>query len=296
MSWVDRMNRAMEDIEDNLGAGIDLSRAAACAGQTATGFARVFSIVTDMPLSEYIRKRRLTQAAFELQNSTARVIDVALKYGYESPEAFARAFSALHGVSPSAARDKGVLLKSYPRISFQFTVKGVSAMDYRIEEKKAFCVYGIEGIFTTENGENLKEIPLFWGQTMEDGRFQKLLASTNAPDENELLSINAVCGYRETGGNTFPYMIFAFKTELSDTTGFTEVEIPAATWAIFRSKPHPQDEVSSATQELIRRVYTEWLPASSYDLVEGFDLELYYREGEKFYEEACIRVRPKENR
>jgi len=121
----------------------------------------MFSIIADMTLSEYIRRRRLTLAAFELQTTGIKIIDLSLKYGYESSEAFTRAFNAIHGVSPSLARQKGTPLKAYPRISFYLTLKGDVPMDYRIEQKDAFTLYGIERIISTANGQNWHLVPEF---------------------------------------------------------------------------------------------------------------------------------------
>ena len=109
---------------------------------------------------EYIRRRKMTLAAFDLQNSSEKVIDVALKHGYESPEAFTRAFKETHGASPSNARKCGFPLKAFPRITFLLSFKGDAVMEYRIESKEAFSIYGIEGVFTTDEGKHLKDIPM----------------------------------------------------------------------------------------------------------------------------------------
>lgn len=119
MDWFERMNGAMSYIEDHLASEIDYEEAARIACCSSYHFQRMFSFITDVTLSEYIRRRRLTLAAFELQKGSGRVIDVALKYGYDSPNSFTRAFQSLHGVTPSLARDEGVQLKAYPRMSFQ---------------------------------------------------------------------------------------------------------------------------------------------------------------------------------
>ena len=133
MSWHERMNRAIDYIESNLCDGIDLECIAKITCQSATSFQRTFSIVTGMPVSGYIRRRRMGLAAFDLKDSKAKVIDISLKYGYDSPEAFARAFKEIYGISPSAARKEGVSLKVFPRISFLLTIKGDVVMDYIIE-------------------------------------------------------------------------------------------------------------------------------------------------------------------
>lgn len=116
MDWLDRMNGAMDFIETHLDERINYEEVAKTACCSAYHFQRMFAFITDVPLSEYIRRRRLTIAAFELQCSDVKVIDVALKYGYESPEAFSRAFKALHGVMPTLARSNGMALKAFPRM------------------------------------------------------------------------------------------------------------------------------------------------------------------------------------
>lgn len=295
MDWLDRMNLALNYIEENLTGEIDLNQVARIACHSLSGLQRVFAIIAQAPLSEYIRRRRLTMAAFELTHTDIRVIDLALKYGYDSPEAFARAFSSLHGAPPSAARSQGVHLKAYPRLSFLLTIKGDEPMDYRIETRDAFAVYGIEGIFTMENGENFRAIPKFWGDAMADGRFEKLVASLPdaAPPIDGLGAVHALCSYRETGGSTFPYMIFAFEKPGCRMEGYTKVIVPAATWAAFRGPRHSQEETPQVLQALIRQVYTDWLPNAPYEQADGFDMELYYGQDHVCWEEYWIRVKSK---
>lgn len=290
MNWHERMNQAINYIEDNLLGNIDFEKISSIVGQSAINFQRTFSIVTNISVYEYIRRRRITLATFELQNSNSKVIDVALKYGYESPEAFARAFKEINGVSPSAARKEGIELRSFPRITFLLTIKGDIAMDYKIESKEAFSVYGIEKIFTTENGSNLREIPKFWQDCMNDGQFDKLSASTN-----EKGYIHAICDYKSTGDNTFSYMICAFKTKNSNSDGYTQVVVPAATWAIFKSEKYKDEQSTpSIIQNLVKRVYTDWLPTANYTKVDGYELELYLEtEDGMYYCETWIRVMPK---
>jgi len=289
MEWVDRMNSAMEYIENNLYEKMDYAKLAQRACCSVYHFQRMFAFVTGIPLSEYIRRRKMTRAAFELQNSDIKVIDLALKYGYDSPESFARAFQLQHGAPPSALRKIGAGIKAYPRLSFQLSIRGESEMKYRIIQKPAFELYGIEGVFDMKDGKNLRDIPQFWQDVMKDGRFVKLLKSTNYP-----MNLNAVCGYRELAGTTFPYMICALKTPLSDTEGFTVTDVPAGTWAVFSNEPHSIEETSAATQELIRRVHRDWLPTAEYEELSGFDIEMYYSTDDgRCCEEYWIRVAPK---
>ena len=294
MAWLERMNKVLDYIEENLDDTIEMNDLAKIACCSVVNLQRVFSLVADIPLSEYIRRRRLTLAAFDLQNSTIKVLDLALKYGYDSPEAFTRAFNTVHGTTPSSARDKGVMLKAYPRISFLLTLKGAEPMDYKIERKEAFAVYGIEGIFTTENGENLKAIPGFWDEILSDGRYEKLKISTHlSENEGNLCLINAICDYEAVDEKRFTYMIFAFKTEKSETSPYKTVEIPSATWAIFKSQTHKMEDTSGVMQNLIGRVYTDWLPTANYEKADGFELELYYGNDDNCWCETWIRVKEK---
>ena len=285
------MNNALSYIEDNLDGEIDYVTAAQFASCSAYDFQRIFSFITGVSIAEYIRRRRLTLAAFEFQTTNAKVIDVALKYGYDSPESFTRAFQIVHGVTPSALRDRGVIVKAYPRISFQFTIKGDSEMNYKITDKPAFQFYGIERIFDTKDGENLTAIPAFWTELEKDGKLREICKST----EYETIC-NAICGYRDVGMTltTFPYLIGCIRTPISETDGYTIVDIPAATWAVFANEPHSREVMSEETQKLISRVYTDWLPTASYKMIPGYDIEMYHilPDG-RWYEESWIRVEPK---
>lgn len=289
MDWYERMNKAIDYIEENLCGIIDFSEIAKIVCQSSVSFQRTFSIVTDISVFEYIRKRKMTLAAFDLQNSNEKVIDISMRYGYESPEAFSRVFKETHSVSPSKARRYGLPLKAYPRITFLLSIKGATAMEYKIEKKETFSIYGIEGIFTTEDGQNLRDIPSFWHDCMEDGSLSKLIKSTNEP----LSRIHSICDYRKTGGNTFPYMLFTYLTDRCITDGYTKVDVPAATWAVFKSEKHTQEQTSVVVQSLVKRIYTDWLPTASYKKIDGYELELYFvSDIDKYYAEVWIRVEP----
>lgn len=207
MEWLARMNRAIEYVEANLTGEIKLSEVARMACCSSYQFQRMFSFITDVTLAEYIRRRRLTLAALELQHDgTAKVIDVALKYGYESPVSFARAFHALHGITPAIARQDGIALKAYPRLSFLITIKGVEAMNYRIETKESFEVFGIEGIFRTDGGGEAPQTPAnLWEQCHANGDVKQLEARAGTLPSfvsQELHTVHAVCSYRKTGPET----------------------------------------------------------------------------------------------
>jgi len=144
MEWITRLNEALGYIEENLAGEISYDQAARIACCSTYHFQRMFSYIADVPLAEYIRRRRITLAAFDLQSSKEKVIDIALKYGYDSPTSFNRAFQNVHGVSPTEARSKGVPLKAYPRISFKITIKGEAEMNYKIITKDSFKIVGVK--------------------------------------------------------------------------------------------------------------------------------------------------------
>ena len=152
-------------------------------------------------------------------------------------------------------------------------------------------VYGIEGIFTTDDDKHLKDLPMFWWKCRENGMYAKLLESTGEPS---LSRVHGICDYRKTEGNSFPYMIFTYRTNNCNTEGFTQVEVPAATWAIFKSEKHTVEQTGAVVQSLIKRVYTDWLPTAAYKKIDGYELELYLvADIDKYYVETWIRVEPK---
>ena len=143
MEWMERWNRAMDEIERNLAGQIDCERLGRIACCSAYHFQRMFTYLANVSLGEYVRRRRMSLAAVDLQSGGDKVIDVAARYGYESPTAFNRAFRAVHGVAPSQVRSGSVAVKCYPRLVFHLTVQGGEEMQYRIETRDAFRVVGI---------------------------------------------------------------------------------------------------------------------------------------------------------
>ena len=168
MDWLDGINKAMEYIEANLAGEISYDRIAQIACCSTYHFQRMFPYVSGVSLSEYIRRRRLTLAAFELQHGNIKVIDAALKYGYESPEAFSRAFKSLHGVSPVSARNIGVNLKAYPKMTFSISIKGDVQMKYRIKEREAFQVFGVYANISTDMEKAFEQVPQFFKKCDDD--------------------------------------------------------------------------------------------------------------------------------
>ena len=303
MDWLTRMNAALAYVEENLDGEISHEELAKIACCSSHNFFRIFSFITDVSLSEYIRRRRLTLAALELQNSDIKVIDLATKYGYDSPVSFTRAFQQLHKVTPTEARTDGVMLKAYPKMSFQISIKGEKEMDYRIETKEAFQVFGIEGIFKAVDGihggkaESSGRKPSdLWDECHANGSYEKL--SSNAGDlpsfvNGDLCKVHAVCDYKQTENGTFPYMIGAFRSPNSKVDGYTIADIPAHTWAIFPSEKCPWSEFGNVIGSLYKRIFSEWLPTSNYEQVGSLDMEIYGGDEDTAYVEIWLAVRRK---
>ena len=257
------MNDSMKYIEENLTNEIDFKMVARLAQCSEYHFKRMFSFLAGIPLSEYIRRRRLSLAAFELHNSNLKIIDVAIKYGYSSPDSFTRAFQNLHGVTPSEARNNGQPLKAYPLMTFQLSIRGGNEMNYRIEEKEAFNIVGImKRVPIIFGGEN-PEITAMWKSlTME--KIDQLKKLSNVEPKGMIqASTNFSEGRMEEKGELDQYIGVATTQECPEN--FSSLEVPALTWAVFESiGPFP-----STLQETWGRIYAEWFPSSSYQVVEG---------------------------
>lgn len=264
MEWLNRMTAALEYLEQTMDAPLDIAAAARTAYSSPFHFQRMFYVLTGMTVAEYVRKRKLTLAAQELAVGNAKVLDVSLKYGYESPEAFTKAFRKIHGIPPSAAREPGKKLKAFPRLSFQISLKGDEAMDYKIVTKEAFRVVGKSIRVTTRDKENLRLIPKFWEDSMKNGIYEKLC---NTSADGNILGI---CADFSREMEEMTYMI-AVEPGEKGTEGMEVRELPAATWAVFQSVgPMP-----GAIQKVWSRIFSEWFPATGYEHAGGPELEVY---------------------
>ncbi|KAB8138207.1 AraC family transcriptional regulator, partial [Gracilibacillus oryzae] len=175
MDGLKRMNDALRYIEDHLDKKLEIDRLAEIAFLSKFHFQRLFHMVTGVTVAEYIRRRRLTLAAQELISTDIKIIDIAFKYGYDTPESFSRAFRTIHGISPSQAREVKKNIKAYPKLSFQIQLKGEEDMNYKIVKKEGFKVTGKSIRTSTKNGENFKRIPQFWDESYQNGTMDKLM-------------------------------------------------------------------------------------------------------------------------
>lgn len=262
MEWVERLNRAMNYMEENLTEELDYEQLGRIACCSAYHFQRMFSYMAGMPLSEYIRRRKMSLAAVDLQGGEAKIIDVAEKYGYHSPTAFNRAFQAIHGIAPSAVKNEGVLVKSFPPITFKITVKGVEEMNYRIETKEAFRIVGVSTPLEKEIEKNFAVIPPKWQEISMNGTLQRLIGMMDA-EPMGVLGVS-VCNSEE------PWRYYIAVSTSKEGEGLEEYLVPASTWAIFSGTGTNQ-----SIQELEQRIVTEWLPASGYEYANAPDIEVY---------------------
>lgn len=174
MEWVERLNQSMNYIEEHLTDEIDYEQLGRIACCSAYHYQRMFTYMAGITLAEYIRRRKMSLAAVDLQDGKSKIIDVAQKYGYLSPTAFNRAFKSFHGIAPSSVKNKDVSVKSFSPIVFKIAVKGATEMNYRIETKEAFRIIGISAPLDKEIENNFMVVPQMWQNAAENGTIQKL--------------------------------------------------------------------------------------------------------------------------
>lgn len=262
MEWIERLNDAIRYIEDHLTDQIDYEQLGKIACCSSYHFQRMFTYMAGIPLSEYIRRRKMSLAAVDLQGTGMKIIDVAGKYGYQSPTAFNRAFRSVHGIAPSAVKNEGVSVKSFPPITFKITVKGVEEMNYRIETKEAFRIVGVSVPLQKDIEKNFAVIPQKWQEISTDGTLQRLIGMMDTPPMG-VLGIS-------TCNDTEPWRYYIAVSTSQEKGELSEYIVPQATWAVF-----PGEGTNESIQELERRIVTEWLPTSGYEYGNAPDVEVY---------------------
>ena len=205
----------------------------------------------------------MSLVAVDLKSESTRVIDIAQKYGYDSPTAFNRAFQTVHGITPTQARESGVCLKAFPPLVFRMIVKGTQEMNYRIEKRGAIRVLGKKIALKPTLEENFRITPAFWQQSAMDGTIETLAGMM----DTDLLGLMGVstCNARDD----WEYYIAVTTTKQNDA--FEEFVIPASTWAVFY-----QEGPLMKVQELETRIVTQWLPTSGYEYANAPEIELYF--------------------
>ena len=282
MDWLKKMNAAINYIEDNITCEIDYKEIAKIACCPNYHFQRMFVFITEIPLSEYIRRRRLTLAAFELQQNNCSVIEIAQKYGYTSHSAFTRAFNAIHGIAPTSARKSGAKLKAYPRMSFHISIVGGSEMNYRIEKMGSFSAVGFKYNVNTE--KSFSTVPMIWQEIQQNGFSERLL---NLMDTNPEKSLTGVLGILSDGNwsknKDFSYYL-AVPYENETPVDMVKLNFPEIQWVVF--------EASNLTDivKAWKCLYTDWVPTSNYSLADLPAVECYYPPGHNPQNELWIPI------
>ena len=262
MEWIDRLNDTINYIEEHLTDEIDYEQLGRIACCSSYHFQRMFAYMAGIPLSEYIRRRRMSLAAVDLQGRDMKILDVAGKYGYSSPTSFNRAFQSVHGVAPSAVKNEGISVKSFPPITFKITIKGAEEMNYRIETKEAFRIVGVSVPLYKEIEKNFAIIPPKWQEISQNGTLQRLIGMMDPPPMG-VLGVS-------TCNDTEQWRYYIAVSTSQAQGDLEEYTVPAATWAIF-----PGQGTNQSIQELEQRIVTEWLPTSGYEYGNAPDVEVY---------------------
>lgn len=285
MEWIESIRKAIDYIEENLTRELTIEDVARHSLISPFYFQKGFSMLCGFTVGDYIRQRRLALAGGEVVSTDEKIIDIALKYGYDSPDSFTKAFTRFHGVTPTTARKEGAIIKAFAPLQISFTLKGGVTMDYKISDKKAFTVIGVQKRFTYDEAK--KEIPKFWAEHYQTGK--------NA----------VVCGAygvnidQSMGGKTFEYLIADdYDGQAAIPDGFVAKTIPAFTWAIFPCV----GQMPSAMQAVNQKIFSQWLPnCREYEFAAGYAIEMYnnpadYPKGvqdENYYCEIWIPVKKK---
>lgn len=268
-AWTKGLQNAIEYIENNLTNDIQVKDVAEMASVSEYHFQRIFSVLCGFSVAEYIRNRRMALAARELAGSEAKVIDIALKYGYDSPDSFSRAFSKFHGITPSAAKESGAQIHDFAPLRIVLSLEGGTMLEYRIEEKATFTVVGRKRSFSNEN--SYQEIPKFWEEHWRDGGREY------------------VCGKYglciDSDGTNFDYLIADdYLPDKEIPEGYETRTLPGGTWAVFPCK-------MKTLQDINTKMWKEWLPnCKEYKLGGNYNIEMYATLCEEDFEESYCEI------
>jgi len=290
MDWQSRLNAALSWIEEHLTEDWSWDEVAAQANCSLFHFLRMFEVVTGVTAGEYLRRRRLSEAARALAAAgatagaggvkseapgEASVAEVAANYGYESVDAFARAFRRLYGMSPREARSPGARLAAYNPLAIVLSLRGSEPIAYRLERQAAGLVAGYGLRVPAAAEDSFRRVPLFWKELEEDGRLDAL--ASLAPADRGLV---AALADHDEAREDFLYVVGVRLDDESGgegpearsmPAGMVRLVLPAATWAVFEAAgPFP-----SALQELWPRVWSEWFAQSGLEAAEAPRLEVY---------------------
>ena len=252
--WIEGFQESIDFIEKNLTEELDIEDIAAKAALSPFYYQRIFGALCGVTVGEYIRVRRMTLAAQELNGKDVKVIDAAVKYGYDSPDSFSKAFQKFHGITPSQAKEPGALLRSFAPLHIRITMEGGTMMEYRIVEKAPFTIVGVKKPFHSDS--SYQEIPKFWDEWLAQGE--------NRP----IMGTFGVC--LDMKGKDFDYWIADLYLPWEDVPEGCETRvIPGSAWAQFPC-------TIKTLQDTNTRIWSEWLPAlQGYSLAGEYDIEVY---------------------
>lgn len=255
---LERLNDAMEHIEAHLGERIEAAELARIAMTSEYHFRRMFSALAGLPLSEYIRRRRMTVAGAEVLGTPDRtLLDVAVRYGYDTGEGFARAFRAVHGIGPGEARRSGAVLRSQQRLTFRLVVEGSTAMRYKLVEKDAFRVVGRKArVPLIHEGPNPAIAEFIRGIGREE---LDRIAALSDQEPAGIVGVSDQLDPSRAEGTELDYY-HAVVSGAEPPEGLDALDVPAGTWAVFES----EGEFPAALQYLWRDVFTQWFPSNPY--------------------------------
>lgn len=252
--WIGGFQESIDLIEQNLTEDLDIEVIAAKAALSPFYYQRIFGALCGVTVGEYIRARRMTLAAQELSRKDVKVIDVAIKYGYDSPDSFSRAFQKFHGITPLQAKDEGAPLRSFAPLHITIKMEGGTMLDYRIVEKAPFTIVGVKRPFNTET--SYQEVPKFWDEWLAQG------------EKRPIMGTFGVC--LDMDGKKFDYWIADLYFPWEEIPEGCETRvIPGSLWAQFPC-------TMSNLQEVNTKIWSEWLPAlQGYSLAGEYDIEVY---------------------
>lgn len=274
MDWVRSFQKSIDYIEENITEPIQIEDIAAQMNISTFYYQKIFLILCGFTIGEYIRNRRLTLAGCELIATDEKIIDIAMKYGYDTPEGFSRAFVRFHGLTPSAVR-KGGNVRSFAKLAVEISLKGGSVMNYKIVKKNAFKI-----IAKRQRCEKIKDvrgrsdIPEFWNECYDDGTVEFLIKSCKK-DGVLGKSLVGMCMEDSVSAKDFPYFIGAEYSGGEIPFGYDIVEIPAMEYAVFAVENQNTESLSTAIQQMWHKIFAEFFPSSNYKPKSHFDLEVY---------------------
>ncbi|MDF2881386.1 MAG: AraC family transcriptional regulator [Clostridiaceae bacterium] len=270
MDFVQSLQMAIDYMEEHILEPITYEDVAKHVFMSSYHFHRIFSLITGITANEYMRNRRLSMAGQELSMSDSKVIDVALKYGYDSPESFTKAFARFHGVTPNVARRAGMKLKSFNRLLIKIKLEGGTVMDYRIEKREQFKLLAKVEKFRNESisEQGNTEIPEFWNRCDKDGTFDVLQENTINHD------VYGACAPVSKESKYFDYGIGMQFKGGSVPDGFTIWEVKPTLWAVFKC----MGETGKCIGETWSRIFSDFLPGSEYSMLDDTDFELYSKD------------------